>query len=70
MLISDQAKELLNPTHLSLRESCWSLDLSRSATEKLALPRKLLCGGKRETTLQLSSYYCPVAVLFKYNQHI
>ncbi len=29
-------------THLRLRESCWSLDWRRSATEKLLLPKKFL----------------------------
>lgn len=45
----DNAKLTDNqPTHLRLREICWSLDLRRSATEKVALPRKVLC-GKTET---------------------
>lgn len=60
-------------THLRLRESCWSFDLSRSATEKLALPRKLLCrrqtGGEKGLSTKpqnIQSVLCKYNLLYKY----
>ncbi len=38
----NQVSAAYKATHLRLRESCWSLDWRRSATEKLLLPKKFL----------------------------